>query len=69
MRTFQYWKSDTLHIRRKERVKGHPTQKPLALCDKLLKAALNKAGETFVVVPFAGSGSECVSAKQLDYGS
>ena len=49
----------------KERVKGHPTQKPLALCNKLLKAALNKAGETFVVVPFAGSGSECVSAKQL----
>lgn len=49
----------------KERVKGHPTQKPLALCDILLKAALNKDSETKVVVPFAGSGSECVSAKVL----
>lgn len=49
----------------KERVKGHPTQKPLAICDTLLKAALNKNGDTRVVVPFAGSGSECVSAKRL----
>ena len=49
----------------KERVKGHPTQKPLALCDKLLKASLNKGSETKVIVPFAGSGSECVAAKML----
>ena len=49
---------------RKERV-NHPTQKPLALCEKLLLAARNKNGRTMVVVPFAGSGSECVAAKQL----
>jgi len=49
----------------KERVKGHPTQKPLALCEKLLKASLNKDSETKVIVPFAGSGSECVAAKKL----
>ena len=56
---------------RKERV-DHPTQKPLALCEKLIKAAMNKAlGEggsgvgTFLVVPFAGSGSECVAANKL----
>lgn len=47
---------------KKERV-DHPTQKPLALCDILLKACLNKDSETLLVVPFAGSGSECVSAK------
>ncbi len=47
---------------KKERV-DHPTQKPLALCDTLIKASLNKNKETFLVVPFAGSGSECVSAK------
>lgn len=49
---------------KKERV-NHPTQKPLALCDKLIQAAMNKGdgAETLVVVPFAGSGSECVSAK------
>ena len=48
---------------KKERV-DHPTQKPIALCDILIKAARNKDAETFLVVPFAGSGSECVSAKK-----
>jgi site-specific DNA-methyltransferase (adenine-specific) len=48
---------------KKERV-DHPTQKPLQLCDTLLKAAMNKTRETLLVVPFAGSGSECVSAKK-----
>lgn len=53
---------------KKERV-AHPTQKPLALCEILLKAARNKEGSTFVVVPFAGSGSECVAAQKngLDF--
>jgi len=62
---------------RKERV-NHPTQKPLALCEKLIKAARNGAdgadgadgaasggADTFLVVPFAGSGSECVAANKL----
>jgi len=48
---------------KKERV-DHPTQKPLGLCDTFIKAGLNKNGQTLVVVPFAGSGSECVSAKK-----
>ena len=47
---------------KKERV-NHPTQKPLKLCEKLIKASKNKEGSTFLVVPFAGSGSECVAAK------
>jgi len=47
---------------KKERV-DHPTQKPLSLCDTLIKASKNKDGETLMVIPFAGSGSECVSAK------
>jgi site-specific DNA-methyltransferase (adenine-specific) len=53
---------------KKERV-DHPTQKPIALCDILIKAALNKDGKTLLVVPFVGSGSECVSAKKntVDY--
>ena len=45
-----------------ERV-NHPTQKPIELCDKLILSARQKEG--FVLVPFAGSGSECVSAKKL----
>jgi site-specific DNA-methyltransferase (adenine-specific) len=55
---------------KKERV-NHPTQKPLQLCDILIKAAMNKhidkdpdnESQTLLVVPFAGSGSECVAAK------
>lgn len=49
---------------KKERV-NHPTQKPLALCEKLLKSCANKQATTLVVVPFVGSGSECVAAKML----
>jgi site-specific DNA-methyltransferase (adenine-specific) len=47
-----------------ERV-DHPTQKPLALCEKLLRSCMQPATEGYVLVPFAGSGSECVAAKQL----
>lgn len=47
---------------KKERV-NHPTQKPLTLCNTLIRASLNKDLQTLLVVPFAGSGSECVSAK------
>lgn len=46
---------------KKERV-DHPTQKPIALCEILIKAAKN-GNDTLLVVPFAGSGSECVAAK------
>ena len=46
----------------KERV-DHPTQKPLALCTKLLASCRQDTGT--VVIPFAGSGSECVAAKNL----
>lgn len=49
---------------KKERV-NHPTQKPLELCEKLVNASRNSEGDTMVVVPFAGSGSECVAAKKL----
>ena len=49
---------------KKERV-NHPTQKPLELCKKLIKASKNKEGNTLLIVPFAGSGSECVAAKAL----
>jgi site-specific DNA-methyltransferase (adenine-specific) len=46
----------------KERV-DHPTQKPLALCEKLLLSC--KQADGYVLVPFAGSGSECVAAKKM----
>ena len=48
-----------------ERV-NHPTQKPLALCDKLIRSCMQEVNEGYVLVPFAGSGSECLSAKNLN---
>ncbi len=44
-----------------ERV-NHPTQKPLVICDRIISHFSN-VGD-LVLVPFAGSGSECVSAKR-----
>ena len=49
---------------KKERV-DHPTQKPLELCEKVIKASKSNE-DTLLVVPFAGSGSECVAAKKLN---
>jgi site-specific DNA-methyltransferase (adenine-specific) len=49
---------------KKERV-NHPTQKPLELCEKLIKSSMDKNGRNLIVIPFAGSGSECVTAKRL----
>lgn len=43
----------------------HPTQKPLELSKKLIMSCLPK-GESITLVPFVGSGSECVAAKELD---
>ncbi|MBI4215175.1 MAG: transcriptional repressor LexA [Parcubacteria group bacterium] len=42
----------------------HPTQKPLELSRKLIKSAMPKK-EGVVLVPFVGTGSECVAAKEL----
>ena len=48
----------------KHNVEKHPTQKPLAISRKLILSAMPKKGGV-VLVPFIGTGSECVSAKQL----
>lgn len=45
-----------------ERV-NHPTQKPISLCEKLIRSC--KQEEGYVLIPFAGSGSECVAAKKM----
>ena len=55
------WKFPVLAGRRfaDERV-DHPTQKPLALTDRLVQHFSSEGN--LIVVPFAGSGTECVSA-------
>lgn len=39
----------------------HPTQKPLQICDKIINHFSNEGD--LILIPFSGSGSECVSAK------
>lgn len=58
------WRFPTLAGRRfrDERV-SHPTQKPLALTDRIVTHFSNP--DDLVVVPFVGSGTECVSAARL----
>ena len=42
----------------------HPTQKPMRLTKRLIESRINGCGGR-VLIPFAGSGSECVVAKEL----
>lgn len=55
------WEFPTLSGKRfeNERV-DHPTQKPMLLCDRLVCHFSNPSD--LIYVPFAGSGSECVSS-------
>jgi len=48
----------------KHEIVKHPTQKPVELTQKLIKSAMPKKNGV-VLVPFVGSGSECVVAKEL----
>lgn len=41
----------------------HPTQKPMELTKRLIQSRINGSGRA--LMPFAGSGSECVVAKSL----
>lgn len=55
------WSFPTLSGKRFSNEKvDHPTQKPLSISERLIKH-FSEAGST-VLVPFAGSGSECVAA-------
>ncbi len=58
------WSFPTLAGKRfqDERV-DHPTQKPLKLTNRIVKHF--SAPGSLVVVPFVGSGTECLSALQL----
>ena len=51
------------HIHANHNVIIHPTQKPLDLTSRLIKAA-RPIGEYLVLIPFVGSGSECLATIQ-----
>jgi site-specific DNA-methyltransferase (adenine-specific) len=42
----------------------HPTQKPLRICERIITASSRE--NDIVLVPFCGSGSECVAALKLN---
>lgn len=51
--------------RSKERAYGkHPSMKPLAICERLVKVHSNEGD--MVMIPFAGSGSELLVAAKLN---
>lgn len=52
-----------LNSQAKERT-GYPTQKPLALLDRIIKASSNKGD--VVLDPFCGCATTCVAADKLD---
>lgn len=57
------WSFPTLAGRRfKDEKVDHPTQKPLSISERIVKHFSNE--NELVLIPFAGSGSECVAAKK-----
>ena len=57
------WQISFLNSQSKERT-GYPTQKPLALLDRIIKASSNEGD--LVLDPFLGSGTTAVAAKRLN---
>ncbi|AZJ44230.1 DNA-methyltransferase [Bacillus velezensis] len=43
---------------------GHSTQKPLDLCERIITSSSNQHDN--ILIPFVGSGSECVAAQKLN---
>ena len=57
------WEIKRVHTRSHERV-GYPTQKPLSLLTRIIKASSNEGD--MVLDPFAGCATACVAAERLD---
>ena len=56
------WNIDSLNAAAKER-RGYPTQKPLALLERIIKASSNEGD--VVLDPFCGCATTCVAAEKL----
>ena len=55
--------NDILQVAGSESI-GYPTQKPLALLDRIIKASSNEGD--MILDPFAGCATACVAAERLD---
>lgn len=58
-----WWAMQAIMPSSKERV-GYPTQKPLALLERVIKASSNE--DDVVLDPFCGCATTCVAAERLD---
>ena len=59
------WWSDITPVGRlKKELTGYPTQKPLALYERIIKASSNKGD--FVLDPFCGCATTCMAAERLE---
>ncbi|MYB63678.1 site-specific DNA-methyltransferase, partial [Candidatus Poribacteria bacterium] len=61
-RMHDVWRIPSLNNMAKERT-GYPTQKPLALLDRIIKASSNE--NDVVLDPFCGCATACVAAEKL----
>ena len=57
------WNIPTINAMAKERV-GYPTQKPLALLEKIIKASSNEGD--IVLDPFCGCATTCIASEKLN---
>ena len=57
-----YWNINFLHPKANERV-GYPTQKPLALVERVIEASSNEGD--MVLDPFCGCATTCIAAEKL----
>ena len=57
------WRMPIINTSSKERV-GYPTQKPLALLERIIKASSNEGD--IVLDPFCGCATACVAAEKLE---
>ena len=59
------WRFPTLAGKRfKEEKVNHPTQKPLSISERIIRHFSEH--NDIILIPFAGSGSECVASKKLN---
>ncbi len=60
----QIYPPENLSEHREHDILKHPTQKPMELTRRLIQSRINGEGGK-VLIPFAGSGSECIVARSL----
>ncbi len=59
-----WWTNIAIAVRSKSQRQGYPTQKPLALLERIIKASSNEGD--IVLDPFCGCATTCIAAEKLN---